>query len=76
MKLIPTAIKVDNLQHEGFKNEFTGEWQDRSIRGTITIDFVSSGDLSMFIEETRTTLRIFGLREAITYGLLNKEIEF
>lgn len=74
MKLIPTAIKVDNLQHEGFKNEGTGEWQSRAIRGSITIDFVSSGDMSRFISETPNSIRIVGLSERIVSELIIKEI--
>jgi len=75
MKLIPTCVYVEDLQHEGYKDEFTGILQSRAIKGRITIDFVSSGDMSQFIKETPNTIRIEGLSEHIGYLLIDKPIE-
>lgn len=75
MKLIPTSVRVDDLKFYEETNHDTLEKFNKQITGTITINFTTAGDFSMFVQQNENSTRILWLKEFIQYHVINKEIE-
>lgn len=76
MKIIPTSAAISDLTFNKDVDLDTGRIYDKHITGTITIDFVTSGDFSMFtVELDKITKIVGGLDSVICNHLLKQEFD-
>lgn len=76
MKIIPTSAVISDLTFNKDVDLNTGRIYNKQINGTITIDFVTSGDFSSFILELdKITKIVGGLDSVICNHLLKQEFE-
>ena len=76
MKIIPTSAAISDLTFNKDVHQDTKMDYNKHITGTITIDFVTSGDFSSFVVELDKITKVTGgLDSVICNHLLKQEFE-